>query len=236
MAALTGDGPVDLDQREFAKTMPMLSRKSPLEAIMAEESSMHFYLNWAKERIDEMDATLASLETKAGQVQADSKVKADQLIAELKKQRDQFQADVKKQAEAGEAAWERAKPQLESQWNGFEKQVKSYIDTVGKRIEQQKLTFGDVAAAQAKAWREAADKINDAAAKVAAARRADIDAAVKQMKRDASEAEARLQELKQAGSESWTALSAALAESRKAFDRANQTAWDALKRAAPPKT
>ena len=39
-------------------------------------------------------------------------------------------------------------------------------------------------------------------------------------------------ELKQAGKESWTALSAALTESRKAFDRANQQAWDALKRAS----
>jgi hypothetical protein len=215
--------------------MRMLFRKI-LEAIMVEQSSMHFYLNWAKERIDEMDATLASLEAKADQVQVDSKSKANQLIAELKKKRDQFQAAVKKQAEVGEAAWKRTKPQLETEWNGFETQVKTYIETVGKQIEQQKVTFRDVAAAQAKAWREAADKINDAGAKVAAARRADIDAAVEQMKADASEAEARLQKVKQAGSESWTALSAALAESRNAFDRANQTAWDALKHAAPPKT
>jgi hypothetical protein len=56
------------------------------------------------------------------------------------------------------------------------------------------------------------------------------------MKADASEAEARLQELKQAGSESWTVFGAALAESRKAFDRANQAVWDALKRALPPTT
>jgi hypothetical protein len=27
---------------------------------MAEQSSMHLYLNWTKERIDEMDAALAS--------------------------------------------------------------------------------------------------------------------------------------------------------------------------------
>jgi len=32
---------------------------------MPTQSSMHFYLNWAKERIDEMDAILASLEAKA---------------------------------------------------------------------------------------------------------------------------------------------------------------------------
>ena len=39
---------------------------------MPTQSSIHFYLNWAKERIDEMDATLASLESKASEVQADA--------------------------------------------------------------------------------------------------------------------------------------------------------------------
>jgi hypothetical protein len=75
-----------------------------VEAMMPEQSSAHFYLNWTKERIDEMDATLASLEAKASQVQAGSKAKAEQLIADLKKRRDEFQAIAKKQAEAGEVA------------------------------------------------------------------------------------------------------------------------------------
>ncbi len=44
-----------------------------------------------------MDAILASLEAKVGQVQADTKVKANQLMADLKKQRDVFEANVKKQ-------------------------------------------------------------------------------------------------------------------------------------------
>jgi hypothetical protein len=135
--------------------------------------------------------------------------------------------------EAGEVAWQRTKTQLESQWHEFETQVKTYVETLGKQVQQQQATFRDVAAAQVKAWREAADNLHEQAAKVAAARRGDVDAAVKQMKADASEAEARLQKLKQAGSESWSALSAALADSRKAFDRANQEAWDALKRASP---
>ena len=79
---------------------------------MPEQSSMHFYLTWAKERIDEMDAALASLEVKASQAKADSKVKGDQLIADLKKRREEFQATLKAQAEAGEAAWARAKVDL----------------------------------------------------------------------------------------------------------------------------
>jgi hypothetical protein len=202
--------------------------------MMSEQSSVHFYLNWAKERIDEMDATLASLEAKAGQVQAESKVKADELIADLQKRRDQFQTDMKKQAEAGEAAWRRAKPQLESHWSEFETRVRTYIDTIGQQVEQQRATFQDVAAVQVKAWREAAEKLQSEAAKVAGARRADLDTALKQMKADASQAEAQLQNLKQLGAQSWTAFGAALAQSREAFDRANQAAWDALKRAAPP--
>jgi DNA anti-recombination protein RmuC len=200
---------------------------------MQENTRMHFYLNWAKERIDEMDAVLGSLQAKAIQVQADSKAKADQLMGDLKKRRDEFHATAEKQAEAGEAAWKRTKAQLETRWNEFEAQVNTYVETVGEQVKQQQTTFRDVAAAQVKAWREAADQLHDEAAKLAAARRSDIDAAVSQMKADASEAEARLQKLKEAGGESWTALGAALAESRKAFDHANQIAWDALKRAAP---
>jgi hypothetical protein len=199
---------------------------------MPTQSSAHFFLNWAKERIDEMDAALASLESKASQQKAEAKAKADQLIADLKKRRNEFQAEAKAQAEASEATWQDAKTRLESQWNGFEAQIKTYFETVGKQIEQQQTTFQDIAAAQVKAWREAADKFNDAATKLATEKRANIDAAVKQMKAEAAEAEARLQKLKQAGSESWAALSGALTETRAAFDSADDAARKAFKRAA----
>lgn len=201
---------------------------------MLEQSSMHPYLNWAKERLGEMDAALASLEAKAAQMTDDSKLDADQLMADLKKQRGEFQAAIKEQVEAGEVVWQRTKPQLESQWDTFEAQVKTYIDTVAKQIPQQQAIFGEVATAQMKAWREAADTIRETAMKFAARATADIDAAVKQMKGEASEAETRLQKLKQTGTESWAVLSAGLAESRKAFDRANQAACDAVKRIASP--
>ena len=193
---------------------------------MPEQSSMHSYLSWTKQRIDEMDATLASLEAKAGQVKAESQAKADQLIADMKKRRDEFQVLAERQAEAGEAALQRTKGQLETQWNGFEAQLKNYFETAAKHLEQQQATFQDVAAAQMKAWREAAGRFHDEAAKAGAAKRADMVAAIERMKGDAAETEARL---RQAGKESWTALSAALAESRKAFDQANQEAWNALK-------
>jgi hypothetical protein len=204
-----------------------------MEIKMPQLSSMHFYLNSAKQRIDEMDATLASLEAQAGQVQAEAQAKAAQIVAQLKKQRDEFQADVKKQSEASGAAWERNKAELESRWKAFQAQVTTYVETAAKQVPQQQALFRDVAAAQAKAWREATDTIGEVAAKFAAGRRADVDAALKKMKADAAEAETRLQQLGKTGQQSWAALSTGLAEARKAFDRANQAAWDAVKDAAP---
>ena len=146
---------------------------------MSEHSSMHFYLNSAKERIDEMDAALASFEVKATEAKAESKVKAEQLIVDLKKRRDEFQAHLKTQAEAGEAAWARTKPDLEEHWIGFEAQMKTYFESAGKQIEQQQATFKDIAAAQGKAWHEAANRFREAAGKAAGARTTDLDAARK---------------------------------------------------------
>jgi hypothetical protein len=207
-----------------------------MEAKMSQQSSAHAYLNWTKQRIDEMDAMLASLEAKAEQAKADAKVRADQLIADMKKLRDEFHAGAKAQVQASETALQASKGQLETEWRGFETQLKTYFDTVGKQVEQQQATFGNAVAAQLKAWRAAADAFSGEAAKIATAKRADVDAAVKQMKADAAEAEARLQKLKQVGSETWSSLSAALAESRKAFERANQKTADALNDAATGKT
>jgi len=104
---------------------------------MPDQSSMHPYLSWAKQRIDEMDATLASLEARASESKADTKAKAGELIADMKKRRDEFQANVKAQAEAGEAAWQTAKTQLESQWHGFQTEVNTYFEWDAKQLEQQ---------------------------------------------------------------------------------------------------
>src|SRR4029453_11971900 len=73
-----------------------LAETFTLETTMpTQNSSAHFFLSCAKERIERMDATLASLEGKAAQIQAQTSVKADQFIAEMKKKRDEFESTVK---------------------------------------------------------------------------------------------------------------------------------------------
>jgi hypothetical protein len=51
------------------------------------------------------------------------------------------------------------------------------------------------------------------------------------MKADAVAAEEKLLKLNQAGTQSWSVLTAALTETRTVFDRANQAAREAFRRA-----
>jgi len=198
---------------------------------MPKHSAVYFYLNWAKERIDEMDATLASMEANVARVQADARAKANQALADMRKKRDDFRDTLKKQADANEATWIREKARLQSEWNTFETDVRKYVESVGKQIEQQQETFKRQAAAQVKAWREAAENLHTAAKDFAGERRGEIEATVKHMEADATAAEEKLRKVNEAGKQSWSALTTALAETRAAFDRANQTAQEAFKRA-----
>jgi hypothetical protein len=160
---------------------------------MQTQSNIHFYVNWAKERLDEIEAVLTSLEGKAGEIQADARDKADMALVDLRKSRDVFRDTIKKQAEANEAAWTSAKAKLEPEWNSFEAEVKKYVESFSKQVEQQRATFKVQAAAQLKAWREAADKLGSDTKQFAIERQAGIDAAVKRMQADAGAAEEELQ-------------------------------------------
>ena len=160
---------------------------------MQTQSNIHFYVNWAKERLDEMEAVMTSLESKVGEVQADARDKANKALAGLRKSRDIFRDTVKKQAEANEATWTSAKARLEPEWNSFEAEVKKYVESFSKQVEQQQATFKLQSAAQLKAWREAADKLGGDTKQFATERQAEIDAAVKRMQTDAAAAEKKLQ-------------------------------------------
>ena len=198
---------------------------------MPAQSSVHFYLNWAKERLDEMDATLAVLDGQIAKMQAEARANAQQLVGELRAKRNEFESALKKQAQAGEAAWESAKTRLDADWKAFQHILKEYTETIGKHMEQQQAVFQSQVDAQLKAWRATADQLNAAAAAFATNSRREVDAAIVRMKADATAAEQKLAKLAQAGTESWSALSAALGETRASFDRANQAARDAFKRA-----
>jgi len=164
-------------------------------------------------------------------MQAETRAKADQFIAELKKRRDAFDRSVKTQVEAGEATLDGTKERLETEWKGFQAETGKYLEKFGTGIEEQQAVFQSQVTAQLHAWRETADKLNAAGQEFAVDRRREIDETVARMKADAATAEKKLADLAKAGTESWNALNAALAETRANFDLAHKAAREAFDRA-----
>jgi hypothetical protein len=222
------DGNLFTGFRAFSSQAGNLPQK---EQQMSHDSSIHYFLNWAKGRIDEMDAAVASLEAKAGEVQADLRGKANEALTNLRKKSDDIKAVVKKQAEDNEVQWNSIKGQLEGEWTHFETEMRKYVETFGDKVKQQQSTFMLQSDAQLKAWRDAADKFHTAGTKFATDRRTEFDATVTRMKADAGAAEEKLDKLRGAETASWSALMAGLTETRASFDRANQSAREAFKKA-----
>ncbi|MEF2549868.1 hypothetical protein VQ042_00615 [Aurantimonas sp. A2-1-M11] len=131
----------------------------------------------------------------------------------------------------GGAVADGAKARLEAEWKDFQAETEKYLETFGKGIEHQQAVFQSQVTAQLNAWRDTADKLNAAGKEFAIERRREIDATVARMKDDAAAAEKKLQDVARAGNESWSALNAALAETRATFDRAHQAAREAFHRA-----
>src|SRR5215207_3781121 len=102
---------------------------------MADQSRMHPYLDWAKARIDEMDATLASIERQFGTMEANTQVKVEGLLTAMRSEREAFVENLKKQTRTGEAAIAGAKDNMEANWNAFEIKLQKYIEDAGKQLD-----------------------------------------------------------------------------------------------------
>jgi hypothetical protein len=199
---------------------------------MNEHSKMHVYLDWAKERLDEIDATLASFEASIAHQGADVRHTANSALSQIRKSRDAFRQKIKDEKDATDAAWTKAKTLLEVDWKTFESGVEAYLESVGHEVALREAAFKARADAQQKSWHEAMGKFDKAVTKLATGGKAELEIALKKMKSEADVAKASLERLRGARDQSWSALKTALAETRAAFDRADHAVHEAFKRAA----
>jgi membrane protein involved in colicin uptake len=195
-------------------------------------SSVHASIDWARERLDEMDATLASLEKLLDDVKLQNRAAADRAVVEMRAQRDALKQAVEAKRQASEAEWQQTQANVESRFVAFEAAVQKWVDVTSDRVAEQNQLFVARAEAQRKAWQETVARLEASAKGFAADRKREADSAAATIRADAEAANAKLEAFKRAGKESWTAYATALAESRAAFDRANETAYEATKRAS----
>jgi len=198
---------------------------------VAERSSVHVAIGWAKERLDEIDATLASTEKKIGDLKSESHAKAENARAVMREESDAFRRAIEANKQANEADWQKAKAALEARWIAFETAVQQWEEATRERVAEQKEIFNARVEAQHKAWQEMIDQFEASAKGFTSDRKREIDSTLATIRADAEAKKARLEAFKQLGKEAQAAYDSALAESRAAFDRANQTAYEAFERA-----
>ncbi len=192
----------------------------------------HHWSNWMKERLDEMDATVASIEARLGTLQADAKKHAEKTVADIHVQRAVFEEAIRKHQHESETAWAKAKTGLEANWASFEMAVQTYLKQAGPAVEQQMATFKARADAQRKTWEETIHALRGGAATFAAAKKKEMESELSNLQKEADRVKSRLDEHRKAGEQTWAALKTALEESRAAFDKASQKALEAFKKAA----
>jgi hypothetical protein len=197
---------------------------------MTEQSHIHKSVEWAKNRLYEIDSSVAHFEARAQELQSEARAKADAAVARMKTNRDAFRAWVKENEkielliEAGE------KKKLEAAWSEFEDNIMAYFDAAAGMYESDKAYFQLRIEAQKEAWQKTIERVRAAAKTFQANRKTDLDAAVASLEKNADVANAKLKELNKAGNASWAAVRDALSASRAAFDKALSDTQSAFKK------
>lgn len=198
---------------------------------MTNQSHLHSYIERAKNGLDEIDASVAHFEARAQDVQADASAKADAAIAKMKSNRDAYQAWVAENQEIGELVTAEARKDLEAEWAKFEDNVMAYFDAAAGMYEKDKAYFQVRIEALKDAWENTTERVKKTAMTFQASSKAEVDAAVAKLEKNAEIANAKLKDLNKAGTASWAAVRDALSASRAAFDKALDETQSAFKKA-----
>ncbi|VWX60747.1 hypothetical protein [Sphingorhabdus sp. 109] len=198
---------------------------------MTDQSHLHSYIERAKNRLDEIDASVAHFEARAQEVQSEARTKADAAIARMKANREAYRAWVAENQEIGDRITAEARKEMEAEWAAFEDNIMAYFDAAAGMYEQDKAYFQVRIAALKDAWEKTVKRGRAAARTLQVSSREEADTAVAKLEESADRANEKLKELNKAGSASWAAVREALTTSRTAFDKALDEAQKAFKKA-----
>jgi hypothetical protein len=195
---------------------------------MTKTSDIDAFVEWAKALLDEMGAATKALEERLDTLDAEFRQEAVETIAKVRTWVIEGEAKLQKVREEGESALAEAKDYIEKAWSDFEPQVDKWVEIANN----QQATFEAQAKAQLQSWQGMTDKLLKKAAEVHESGKADAQAEIERLKREAKNAEAQLDEFRKAGAKSWGAMNKALNKSRSAFEKAAKQAWSEFSKTA----
>jgi len=189
----------------------------------SKKSSVDVFVEWAKERLDEMAADTKVLEARLDKFDASLRTQVQQAIAQVNDWIAEGQAKIKEAQAKGGAELTDAQAFIEATWAKFQTEADRWVEVA----KSQQALFQARARVQAQAWQDVVNTYTRRASEVQTQNKAQVEAQVEQLKADAQKAQAELNakitDLSKAGQASWAAMSQALDESRNAFAKAIET-------------
>jgi hypothetical protein len=181
---------------------------------------LHDSIDWAKHRLDEMDAGLTAMDAHIAEARVAAHTRAAEAAKNARAWRDAFATLVKQTGNLSGVELKALTVRMEESWAQFEAEMENWA------VNSERT--GEAYAARANAllatWREAAKTYDAKAKDVAGAQKEKLTTLAQKLERDASAYADKFHRLQNAGALSWMAVSEALRESRQAFENAAKQA------------
>lgn len=189
---------------------------------MPEQRRLQEYLEWAKQKLNEVETTLVALDGSVEALKKDARTEADRAIARIKTARDAFKVKVdaiRLDASAAKAAGGKAYDAAEAEWTEIESAFQDYLKAAAGQAGVVKKALADRAEAQRQSWQTSLQAIRASAAATLDQARIEIDAAIRRLTVEAEKAEARIGKVSAAGDESWKTIKGGLDEAISVYVR-----------------
>ena len=192
----------------------------------------HEYVVWAKQKLDEIDATLATLENSVGVLEKDARTQAERAITRIRTARDAFKAKVdtavRSDFAAAEAITKEAQVGIEAEWTEVELAFQDFLAAAASHASIVKKALTARAEAQRQAWQSSLQAARATATEVIDQARGEADAVMRRLAAEAEKAEAKVGQVSVAGDESWKAIKGGLDEAISIYDRTWKKISDAI--------
>jgi hypothetical protein len=191
--------------------------------VMSPQKTVHAYREWARQKLDEIDATLAALDGSFEALTKDARKEADRAIARIRIARDAFKAKVdavRPDAAATKALADSTYASLDAEWAKVELAFQDFLAAAAGQANLVKKALTARNEAQRQSLQASLHAIGAAAAFAIEHAHSEAYAALRRLAAETANAEARLGQVSAAGDESWTAIKGGLKDAISVYERA----------------
>ena len=195
---------------------------------MTKQHLAHEYLTWTKQKLDEIDATLAAVDGSIEAWKSDARTKA---IARIRAARDAFKAKVdaaQSEVAAAKAITDDAYVAVEADWTEFELAFRDFLTAAEGQANVVKKTLAARAEAQRQSWQSSLQAIRGAASASIDHALEEADAAIRRVAAETAKVEAKIGKVSTAGDKSWKVIKGGLDEAISVYERTQKKISEAL--------